>query len=360
MTIICPDPRIALPKDVLEIVAANSSLCGRLELEITKQDLFHFNKIAVGPFPFLRSLAIRTTDDYDGQFPPLNIISRSPHLQALYLRDTVFGSPFNSEELPSSLTSLQLASQQIAQVDEVISIFEHLPHLLHFSSSYPYFPLQNLRPITAPPLRSLLLLGSPELLAVLTIPTLQHLEVIVWSETCAHLLPFLARSACQLTHLTLSVTANHIFDEALASCLAAVPRLLTLELIWAARGPELYQIMQRPVLVPDLRTLIISDIAETGYSASLAVLRARPALVHAELHIRPWHADMRARVQLPHGDVRAGFEELVRGGLSLRIMTPNGAWPQPPWGETYPDAVGNPDYDNFRGRKTRPYFFSPF
>ncbi|KAJ6552915.1 hypothetical protein B0H19DRAFT_155713 [Mycena capillaripes] len=360
MTIICPDPHITLPNDVLEMVAANSSQCGRLELEITKQDLFHFDEIAVGPFLLLRSLAILITDDY-GQFPAINVISRSPNLRAFHFLDTIFGSPFNFEGLPPSLTSLQLANLQMAQVDEIARIFERFPRLLHFSSYCSYAQLQNLQPITAPPLRSLLLHRSPELLDVLTIPTLEHLEVVLWYNTPTHLLPFLTRSACQLTHLTFSVTANHILDEVFISCLAAVPTLPTLELIWVGRGPVLYHVLQRRDLVPDLRTLMITDITETAYPAFLTVLRARPALAHAELHVRPRHADKRARVELPRGEVRADFEALVQGGLSLRITTSNGAWPHPPWGDTYSDAVGNLDYDIFfSGRKTRPYFFSSF
>ncbi|KAJ6566281.1 hypothetical protein B0H19DRAFT_1257534 [Mycena capillaripes] len=356
ITIICPSSRMSLPNGLLEMVAANSAQCGRLELQITKQDMRLFDHVAVDQFPLLQSLCIHITNDY-GHLRSLGIISRCKSLQAIHLRDSLSSSPGNFEWLPTSLTSLHLANIHISQVDEVALIFDRFPHLLHLSLHSYLHRQQAQQPITAPRLKSLLLLGSPQILDVFTIPTLEHLEVRLWYEADTHFLSFLARSAPHLTHLTLECNWP---DTALASSLEAVPNLPTLELLFSnsCANTAGYAIMQRPALVPHLRTLIITDVADApDFAPFLAVLRARPTLVHAELHVRPRHT---SPLDLPLGEVRAGLEALLHGGLRVRVTTPNSAWPQTSWGETDPDAVGNLDYDVFGSHKTQPYFFSPF
>ncbi|KAJ6566243.1 hypothetical protein B0H19DRAFT_1257498 [Mycena capillaripes] len=326
---------MSLPTGLIEMVAANSAQCGRLELQITKQDMRLFDHVAVDPFPWLQSLCIHITNDY-GHLRSLAILSRCKNLQAIHLHDSLPSSQRDFEWLVTSLTSLHLANIHISQMDELARILDRFPHLLHLSLRSYLHKLEAQQPIPAPRLKSLLLLGRPRILDFLTIPNLEHLE---------------------LTHLTFDCDLR---ETALASCLEAVPSLPTLELLFSnsRANTARYAILQDPALVPHLRTLIITDVADApDFAPFLAVLHARPALAHAELHVRPRHT---SPLNLPQGEVRAGFEALLQGGLSVRLTTPNSAWPQRPWGETDPDAVGDLDNDVFGSLKTRPRFFSPF
>ncbi|KAJ7615602.1 hypothetical protein DFH06DRAFT_1483950 [Mycena polygramma] len=355
ITVICTQPSRSLPDGLLETIAAKSAHCGRLELRITNRDLRHFEEIARGQFPLLQSLAVSIQDRKYGQFPPLpaaGIISRAPKLEALNFVGTIPTCRCRFEALPSSLTSLQLADRySLDQVEDLARIFSHFPHLVYFGTDSSHAPLDHQRPIIAPPLKSLLLLGNPELFGVLTIPTLEHLEVAMWHKTNTYLLSFLGRSACNLTHLT--VDAKDVTDELLTSCLAAVPHLSSFMLLFSVPGPRMrrYGVLQRTILVPHLRTLVITDVTPTDYAPFLAILRARPALIHAELNIRP--SAIFRPVELPPGEVRAGLESLARGGLKVRITTPRSD-------DADLDAVGDLDYDVFGSLKARPYFFAPF
>ncbi|KAJ7673788.1 hypothetical protein DFH06DRAFT_1173284 [Mycena polygramma] len=355
LTIVCPDRGEDMPENILNTIATHAAQYSRLELRMSHKAWLHLNKIAIGPFPLLRSLIVRSLDvDRWAPSPSLNLITQSPNLQAL---DSTWRYPSNT---PSSLTSLQLGESRIIGLDEVTRIFHHFPRLLHFGAYLPYVQPPAPQPIMTPPLKSLLFRGSPSLFDVLTIPTLEHLELEVYHATPTYLIEFLVRSTCQVTHLALRTIAE---DGAVyTSCFAALHHVPTLQLLLPLAAPAfiIYTLLQETTCLQHMHTLIVTDEANLpadAYTSFLAVLCARPALLHAELHIRPRHAHERVRVELP---VLSAFQSLVRGGLSLRITTPRGAWPLPAWGDTDPDAVGNLDYDVFGSFPARPYFFSPF
>ncbi|KAJ6477822.1 hypothetical protein C8R47DRAFT_1139563 [Mycena vitilis] len=343
LTIVCQEWGEDMPENLLNTIAAHAAQYGRLELRMSRKAWLHLNKTAIGPFPLLRSLIVRAqgTDRWAPYASPsLNLITQSPNLQAL---DSTWRCPSNS---PSTLVSLH-----------------RFPCLRHLGAYLPYTQPPTLQPMAAPPLQSLLFRGSPQLLDVLTIPTLKHLELEVYNATPTHLDAFLVRSTCQLTHLALRPVAE---DEAVyTACFLAAHRTPTLQLLLSLPAPAfiIYTLLQETRYLPHMHTLIVTDEANApadAYTSFLAVLCARPTLLHAELHIRPRHAHERVRVELPRGEVLSAFQSFVRGGLSLRITTPRGAWPLPAWGDTDPDAVDNLDYDVFGSAPARPYFFSRF
>ncbi|KAJ7736877.1 hypothetical protein B0H16DRAFT_110737 [Mycena metata] len=337
LTIICG--AAAMPSDVLDAIAANSTRCGRLELALTMRDLLRFNEMALGPFPRLRSLGIRVTDKSD--IPPLNILSNSlsPKLLALRLlgfdKYTSTSPNLDSEEFPTSLTSLEAAIGFHAE--DFGRLISRLPNLTHLAIFRAYRePRSSELHIPVLGLRTLLLRSGPlDFLDLLTIPSLEHLEICLYREP-SPVLSFLARSACHLTRLTLDlVYADE--ETYLVPCLMAAPHLITLELVFS-RGrssPELWAAL-KPIDLPDLRILIIAVSAETApYAPFLALLHARPSLVHAELNL---HALRNKVLAPPADDLRAEFEALVRRGITVRVKTPELSWPDP---DQNPDAPGN-------------------
>ncbi|KAJ7032726.1 hypothetical protein C8F04DRAFT_1235135 [Mycena alexandri] len=254
LTIICG--ATAVPCDVLDVVAANSSRCGRLELALTMRDLLRFNEKALGPFPRLRSLGIQVTNK--SEVPPLNVLSLSPNLLALRLLGFENASPSpDPEEFPASLTSLEVADGFRAEdSDRLIGRFPHLLHLAIFCSyRVPRSPESH---ITASGLRTLILRSRPlhffrDFLDLLTIPSLEHLEICLYREP-SPVLSFLARSACRLTHLTLKLLYADV-ETHLVPCLMAVPpgHLITLELVFhrGRSSPELWAALKCIDLLPE-------------------------------------------------------------------------------------------------------------
>ncbi|KAJ7112486.1 hypothetical protein C8R44DRAFT_741574 [Mycena epipterygia] len=147
-----------------------------------------------------------------------------------------------------------------------------------------------------------------------------------------------------------------------------VPRALTAHGVPVALGRESQS--SHPAsddILPHLQRLIISETLHIGtYVPFLAVLRTRRGLVHAELQMWSRHKHIWRRLAPPGPDLVAEFEELSAQGLSIRVVTPNYAWP---WDIRDEDAVGdlassvliptNSDYDIFES-KTTPYYLAPF
>ncbi|KAJ7096940.1 hypothetical protein C8R44DRAFT_683678 [Mycena epipterygia] len=356
ITLICADPYMRFPENVIATVAACSSTWGRIELVLPEADLLDFNEIA-GPFPLLQSLAIRISNPSTFTRPMVNAVSRSPNLRALHLYLLNVESPPDLGILPASLTALQLDTISAGeQVDRIAEIFEHFPNLLHFSTWASGVDLPAGKRLASPPLKSLLLLGNPGLLDVLHIPTLEHLEVALRAnEDTSHVVPFLSRSK-SLKHLTMEIA--YVSDAKAITCLWAARSITALEFLFPRRGAShaRYQILERADLLPQLRTIIITDAAqEPAYASFLSLLCAKPTVTHAELHMRPARAD---RMVPLGGNLLPKFEALASQGLSIRVTTPKSVWP-PDIHEAEP--VGDLDYDDvFKSFKTRPYFFSPF
>ncbi|KAJ7446311.1 hypothetical protein FB451DRAFT_1537719 [Mycena latifolia] len=336
IALICVDGGIEVPKDLMPIVAAHSAHWGRIELKITNQDVADFNKIP-GPFPMLRSLAISASNDHSTLLP-INAIHCSPNLKALHLSDTFKFSGAvalpNLAAMSASLTVLEIVDlSHRSTFNDFLRVCEHFPHLTHLGVGYWNITLNAIIiPRLMPSLRSLSMTRAPtQLLRLVDIPTLEHLEVRVsWSPDSIHLVEFLSRSAGRLYHL-----AIHLFsspDDQFLSQLAVAASLTTLELFLPdARARVIdarYQFLQ-PRVLPHLRTLkITDDLHRATYAPFLAVLRVQPALTRAELHMRSRHANVRWRMGLPHRELLAEFEALAVQGLRIRITTPSSVWPR--------------------------------
>ncbi|KAJ7138396.1 hypothetical protein C8R44DRAFT_976121 [Mycena epipterygia] len=371
ITLICPDRHTRLPERLLDLVAVSSAHWARVELQVSIADFLHFDRIQ-GPFPSLRSLGIRITD-YAGAFPRVNAIREAPELRTVNLMDEFSGlAPQAVQLLPASATALQSVTiRQADPLEELHHILEQFPHLRHLRIYYEgpsNHPMATARKLVLH-LQSLLLRSRAVFLDFVDIPTLEHLEVglgwISWRNDIAPIPAFLTCSARHLNHLTLDIEYILGCDlmeciDALIPCLEAVPTLTTLELVLpnASVHAARYQFLLSATLLPHLRTLIITDTLRVGtYAPFLAMLRARPALVHAELHLRPRHWELSRRLAPPGHDIVAGFEALVAEGLNIRVTTPTYVWPCDSRDD---DAPENLDYDVFGSMKTRSCFFSPF
>ncbi|KAJ7112669.1 hypothetical protein C8R44DRAFT_932586 [Mycena epipterygia] len=83
ITVIGRDELAGISENVFRSMAVHSARWGRIELDVTKADFLAFNDIP-GPFPLLRSLAIRLTDvDEDSDSSVPNAIRCAPDLKAL-------------------------------------------------------------------------------------------------------------------------------------------------------------------------------------------------------------------------------------------------------------------------------------
>ncbi|KAJ7912378.1 hypothetical protein B0H13DRAFT_1713155 [Mycena leptocephala] len=374
ISLIC-SKHTSLPQTLMEVMSAHFTHWGRLELAIPMAAFLEFNEVT-GPFPLLQSLSIQITDR-SKPFSHIRVrtMHKSPNLKALKLLDqfSALTSPNDLAALPRTLTALQIADPLGSRTpyETLVRTFEYFPRLHHFSIPFYIWP-QSLgngnTPRLAPPLKSLLLSHIPATLDLnfLDIPALEHLQVTLWGAAPPpYLIAFLSRSGRQLTHLTLDLEyLEHKGPTACLSALPPLPALATLELLLPTGGTprassaEHYRVLHRPDFLPQLRALIVTDTARMDtYAPFVALLRARPALVHAELHLWSKHADVRRRMPPPGPQVVSDLAALTGWGRSVRVTTPTYAWPANARDE---DPFGDLDHDVFGSRKTRPYFFSPF
>ncbi|KAJ6583500.1 hypothetical protein DFH09DRAFT_1360132 [Mycena vulgaris] len=369
ITLMCRSQPVGLAQKLFAAIAVYSAQWRRIELELTTADFFDFNKIE-GPFPSLLSLAIQLTDNQEA-FPAVTAIHAAPNLTALNLANelSLLVLAPSLAAMPSSLTALQLLnvdSHGISQLDDFLRLLEFFPHFLHLST----FGMDHGPPITHTPtgspttviphLKSLLLEGGIDHFAFVDIPALEHLQIdLVWHLRPTSVTTFLSRSAAYLTHLTLRVIG--VLREKIVTCLEAVPSLATLELLFSDHYykpyGDSYQLLQRANLLPQLRTLIITDetLHPGTYTAFLAVLHARSGLTRAGLHIRPSEPD--EHVALPDPEILLQCEDLADRGIVIRFTTPTYTWPR---GLHEDDAVGDLEWDIFGSNMTRSHFFSPF
>ncbi|KAF7354347.1 hypothetical protein MVEN_01123200 [Mycena venus] len=332
---------------------------GRVDLSVPMADFLVFNEIA-GPFPALGSLSLQVTD----RFRPfsdiqINAVRHSPNLKALQLMDQLC-APTAVDDLailPHTLQALRFLHSESAFWEDFTRIVDHLPHLLHFGTAAYWQPVLNDPRVSASV--TSLRVSCERVLDFLTIPTLEHLHVCLTEED-APMVNFIAHSQCHLTTLSLEVYED-LSDEAFISSLSAVDALRTLVLLLPHRGrlnAARYRLLQRSNVLPQLRVLIITDLARTPvYEPFIVLLQARPALVHAELHMRSWDAFVRRNMPPPPAHVEEELAALVDRGMTVRMTTQTYAWP---WNAEDGDPVGDLDVDVFGIRHMRPHFFSPF
>ncbi|KAJ7764318.1 hypothetical protein B0H16DRAFT_1883572 [Mycena metata] len=357
------------PPRILPAIAAHLERWGRLELAMPMADFVQFNEIK-GPFPLLQSLSIQITDSAEPFVDiAVNTMLNSPRLVALHLLDRYNRKavPNSLAAIPRTITTLQVGQRRNSNdsLDSYLKLFEHLPHLIHLGSSSASFPRGNAGPLT-PHLRSLILDATEEL-EYFTLPTLKHLQVELLEAERPGVLGQLGRFlvCCvgprSLTSLALELA--HVRHVDLLACLCLAPGLVTLQLVFAA-GDESASFaahcdtLQHSMLLPSLRNLILTDAASRPpYVPFVALLQRRRTLEHAELHISPRHADVRRATEPPGADILSEVAALVATGLTVRMTTPNFAWPVD---ALYCDPVGDLDRDVFGSRKLRPYHFAPF
>ncbi|KAJ6553186.1 hypothetical protein B0H19DRAFT_1155885 [Mycena capillaripes] len=348
ISLICSS-NVSLPPGVSTVMAAHSARWGRIELAITTADFLEFNK-STGPFPSLESLSIQITDFSRGlQNVRVNASHNSPNLKALR---TLF------EELspaPRTLTALYTSR---ATIENIFRILKDHPNLLHFGGTSWVWAWARADRRLVLPFKSLLC--DHNFPKYLEAPALEHLEFsILDSSSARRLLAFLTRSGCQLTSLACTL-GRDLSNEQLISCLAALPVLTTLQiaLYEGVNRAARYEVFHRGDVLPSLRTVIVTETPYRPlYAPFVALLRARPALERAELHIWSQHADVRQLMPPPGPTVEAQFEALAESGLNLRVTTPIYAWPMNARDE---DPVCDLDINVFGSRPLRPYYFSPF
>ncbi|KAJ7654061.1 hypothetical protein DFH06DRAFT_1330160 [Mycena polygramma] len=369
----------SLPPALLSAMSAHSDRWARIELAIPMATFLEFNKIS-GPFPLLQTVSIKVTDlDW---FPDVVVetVQNSPYLQALQLQNksALWNFPNDFVGIPRTLTALPLCLtlQSKSPFETLVQVFECFPCLQHLIIPLRWLPeIDNLEGNTlrlALSIKSLVLLGyiddTTELGSV-DMPTLQHLEVGLSGALPPSLIAFLARSGGHLTHLTLAMEKVGDGATACLSTLPALPVLATLELFMPndharSSAASNYHELHRVDFLPQLGALVIKDIARPDtYEAFVALLRMRPALAHVELHLWDQNWYMRAHIPSPKQGTIVQLGALVAEGRSVRITTPNYAWPASARGE---DPVGNLDHDVFAPSEMYPYqsglpyLFSPF
>ncbi|KAJ7446326.1 hypothetical protein FB451DRAFT_1567863 [Mycena latifolia] len=352
ISLICADSGINLPEPLMAILADHASHWGRIELKITTQDFTDFNHIS-GPFPLLRSLAIRLTD-HCSEFPSVTAFHCSPNLKSFHLSDVFCEAmpPPDLESIPVALVALEIIDwNPTSSFDDYLRSFEQFPDLLHLRLIGPrYWDMIPNAVSPHPVLRSLksLSLGrSPQFLHLIDVPTLEHLEFpLPWrSLDITHLTNFLSRPASRLNHLSLHIQFPDW--ERHLTPLAAAISLATLELYYAAvHGPSRsarYQSLQSLLLgdLPHLRKLKITDARHrANYTSFLRLLDVQCVLTDAELHMRPRHAHL--RIPPPTRALLGEFEAAAAQGLRIRVTAPNFAWPH--YIEDG-DALANPEND---------------
>ncbi|KAJ7738163.1 hypothetical protein B0H16DRAFT_1465922 [Mycena metata] len=338
ISLICVEDNL-YPPGLLPAIFAHLARWRRLELAMPVADFVEFNKVK-GPFPSLRSLSIQITDSDEPFFDiAINAMLNSPRLVALHLLDQ-YGQKAESNgraALPQT-TTLQVLLPWIAEssFDSHAKLFAHLPHLIHLGTSSVSYSRSDTSTLT-PHLRSLIV-GFPEHLEFFGVPNLEHLEVPLWEAQNSGSVQRLTRffiyrfGPRRLTSLVLELA--HVRDNDFLACLSTVPSLVTLQLIFYAAGREgtffaaHCHMLQDPALLPSLRNLILTDaVSMPAYGPFLALVYQRKTLKHAELHISSGHGDVRRATGPPGAEHLAELTVLVARGLTVRVTTPNYAWP---------------------------------
>ncbi|KAJ6549468.1 hypothetical protein B0H10DRAFT_1290495 [Mycena sp. CBHHK59/15] len=339
LTLKCTDKFTELPAQVLAAIVIYSVRCCRIELEIPVRDLVQI-QTSQAPFPVLKTLAISSSplaapltfaESYGlltAKFHP------APNLKKLRLLKFIRSAPYISVG-SVSLTNLEV--HEMVTVVGCADIFLRFPQLLHlsltqhariFGSNGMSGGLTEVQP---PPLQSLRLHGGIHMLELTRLPTLQSLTLLLCGEAdAARLLAFFSASACQLTHLALSIM-DDVYridpqtDCTLQRCLESVSTLRTLQM--RATVPDFpiaryYSLLAQPALLPALHTLHLFDFAGANHSY-LPLIRLLPrGFGRMMLVLRVAGA---SHVPAPLG---GGIKELgVRYGVSIQITTPTLRWP---------------------------------
>ncbi|KAJ7718276.1 hypothetical protein B0H16DRAFT_1609575 [Mycena metata] len=318
---------VPLPEGLIALIVAKSPQWGRLELQILPADLAAFDH--PGPFPMLQTVAINTGNVRDLRWNR-NMACCAPNLQALRLGPRLWRA-FRLEMAPgplASVTALDFCLDGVTVSPDFFTPLGHFPNLRLLNISSRLIRYTDLCFVVAIPLvETLLVKHSPILLNHLQLPTLRHLDVLLFEDMdTTYITSFLTRSACILTHLTLRAPGGDRWCEyfrlpetpcnlsLLLECLKAVPLVVNMSLT----GDEaLYSIFHRGDILPRLHTLrITSWPSTTVHTAFLAVLRARPALHSAALHLFHYVGEV---TPPPNDNVLADLSTHAAGGTHVNL-----------------------------------------
>ncbi|KAJ7158965.1 hypothetical protein C8R43DRAFT_1124606 [Mycena crocata] len=328
----CSDRRDAFPPNVLSAIAEFSQRLESLEMELPRGELASIGHIP-GPFPFLRTLALRLTD-YSNRDPldikQLLVYQDAPALRELHL---IHWSDLTVLKLAfPSLTTLEVGD--LMSIEEWSATRQRFPNLKHFKASlkWQHAPLTNLQNL--PPLESLIMSpwtwGIMDPLPAVTLPHLRRLRHKLDVPTdVPSFLSFVMRSSCVLEHLFLSI--DSLDYDSLMKCLLAVPSLVTLQLRRQGRETKLYQDLQSPGVLPSLRELRIYESAcNYTYIPIIDMLRARrdahpkcARLPSFELYLNVRDLDNTDEMPLPNDNIARHLQRLADDDLRIRIL---GGW----------------------------------
>ncbi|KAF7312533.1 F-box domain-containing protein [Mycena indigotica] len=235
-----------------------------------------------------------------------------------------------------SLPWTQLASLHIygsATPSSTVDLLRACPGLLHLSHDSPIMDAQLVmehpNPYKHEVLRSLET-KNEWLLPYLTLPALKRLDMrpaggVVENISTDEFLPaFLARSACQLRYLYLSV--NTMGQNAFANILNATMSVEHLRLAFPNPFSQYIAMLESELVLPKLRYLEVEDWMGVGGDHYLGVLnlliRRVPHLEACKLALYPrrWHIGPYSPRRLS-AEATNGFVALADGGLLLRVLT---------------------------------------
>ncbi|KAJ7681073.1 hypothetical protein DFH06DRAFT_1315804 [Mycena polygramma] len=325
-------------RPIISIIPSVAPQLHSLELSISSQ-VFQFLGGEVLAFPKLKCLRLCSWGPADPRI--LAIFQNAPSLTTLRLAGV--------GQLPSGfyplLTSIELWWVPIETVLETLGRY---PRLLHLSVDVEEGPIgggAQGHAVSAPRLNNLELRGAD--LHPFTLPGLTRLELdMTDSNVYLSLPPFIARSSCVLTHLSLLLASEKpaVFETYLQS----VPSLTSLVIDVEDFIHELLQAFNaHPALLPHLCNLSISagrsedlpaQLYEHRYGfdapAIIRFLRLRrrcttspPCLKSIQLNLGDMYEDDWLRLE----DAVVEFENLVVGGLEIRVSVDGKQyWPEKP------------------------------
>ncbi|KAF7358458.1 F-box domain-containing protein [Mycena venus] len=300
VTLRCCKDGIRLPLGLVAVLKTMSTQWERLELMLSRIDFLELTSVS-GPFPCLRYLAIGLTPgpwipDFVWN-PALYISTNAPDLATLrlgYFAGMYPLSPIADNASPTrSLTTLEFSLNDAAKAVVVFELFPDLRHLiLHIDFSlFGDPPGAEPVPVTAH-LSCLILDGNVDLLAHVTIPTLEHLGVTIWD----------VRGAS-------AIVSALIFN--LAHGLLSFP--------WQIPSTRLNSWIQHSTSATAVASFRIDD---PPYKEFLEILEARRrTLPRAHLRIAREHHSH------PDDEFLARLRDLTAEGMVITLQTPRFRWP---------------------------------
>ncbi|KAJ7116947.1 hypothetical protein C8R44DRAFT_879475 [Mycena epipterygia] len=193
------------------------------------------------------------------------------------------------------------------------------------------------------PLLRSLILDSGDLLKALTLPHLRRLQyTILQDHHITTLLSFLSRSPCGLRHLVLFVKCE-IEGDSLLDCLRKCPSVEEFRTYQYEGAGTLYNYLQSPTVLPQLRTLFVSENqSRYMHTPVIAMLHARQSdptvepLSSFELRLTGRRSSF-ADYPVPSGIDQEQIARLTGAGLRMRVHASDIEWSVGEWRDDPPE-----------------------